>query len=180
MQLKKFVPFVLVLGLFCALFAGCGTPPATVAYVDLQKYAGLWYQIAAYPQFFNLGLAGVTAEYSINDDGTVRVFNRGLQGGLEGPETTIEGTARIVDAQTNAKLAVRFNFPLGSLFEGEYWIITLDSDYTYAVVSDSRKASLFILSRTPTLSQDITEQILTDLETRGFDIGKLIFTQQSP
>lgn len=161
---------------------GCPMPPQTVPFVDLDKYIGLWYQIAAYPQFFNRNLVGVTAEYTLNDDGTVGVFNTGIENDFDGQVVTIEGTARVVDTTTNSKLSVRFDFPLGRLFEGEYWIIALDDvDYTYAVVSDSRKQSLFILSRTPTMDQQTLDMILDDLEARGYDLDELEYTpQQTP
>ncbi|MCC6695419.1 MAG: lipocalin family protein [Candidatus Hydrogenedentes bacterium] len=161
---------------------GCPMPPQTVPFVDLERYTGLWYQIAAYPQFFSRGLVAITAQYSLNEDGTVAVFNRGLEGDFDGEESTIEGTARVVDEESNAKLAVRFDFPLGQLFEGEYWIIALDeADYTYAVVSDSTKRSLFILSRTPSMDQQVLDDILADLEARGYDLDKLEYTpQQAP
>ncbi|MCC6487333.1 MAG: lipocalin family protein [Candidatus Hydrogenedentes bacterium] len=169
--------------LFSPIFLmGCPLPPQTVSFVDLERYTGLWYQIAAYPQFFSRGLVAITAQYSLNEDGTVAVFNRGLEGDFDGEESTIEGTARIVDEDSNAKLAVRFDFPLGGLFEGEYWIIALDEeDYTYAVVSDSTKRSLFILSRTPSMDQQVLDEILADLEARGYDLDKLEYTpQQTP
>lgn len=153
-------------------------PPATVSAVDLARYTGLWYEIASYPQFFNRGLAGVTAEYALLDDGRVSVFNRGLRGGLDGPETTIAGKARVVDPATNAKLAVRFDqFPT-NLFEGQYWIVLLDPEYQYAAVSDPRRATLFILSRTPQLDPATYQDILAQLAANGFDLTLLRLTEQ--
>lgn len=163
------------------LFSGCPTnPPTTVSFVDIDRYLGLWYQIAAYEEFFNKDLVGVTAEYSKNDDGTIRVFNRGLKGSLDGPENTIVGTATVEDTETNAKLAVQFDFPLGRLFKGQYWIVDLDEeDYTYAVVSDSFRGSLFILCRTPQMDQDVYDGIIARLEGNGFDTSALIPTEQA-
>ena len=160
--------------------SGCPTnPPSTVSSVDINRYVGLWYQISAYEVFFNRGLVGVTAEYTLNDDGTVHVFNRGLQGSLDGPEQTIEGTARVVDTQTNSKLEVKFNFPLSNLFKGQYWIVDLDEqDYSYAVVSDSRRSTLFVLSRTPQLKKSVYNRILQRLEDNGFDTNTLVLTEQ--
>ncbi len=154
--------------------------PETVSFVDLDRYLGLWYQIAAYEEFFNRDLVGVTAEYSRNEDGTIRVFNRGLKGTLDGPEDTIEGVARVEDTETNSKLSVQFNFPLGRLFRGQYWIVDLDSEeYSYAVVTDSRRSTLFILSRTPQMDQEVYDGIIDRLQANGFDIASLILTPQS-
>ena len=163
------------------LLSGCPkNPPLTVSPVDLDRYVGLWYQISAYEEFFNRGLVGVTAEYTKNDDGTVKVVYRGFQDTLDGPEQTIEGVARVVDTDTNAKLEVEFpSVPVTRIFKGQYWIVDLDSkDYSYAVVSDSFRSTLFILSRTAQLDSDVYDGILERLQANGFDTSKLILTPQ--
>jgi len=160
--------------------SGCPMdPPATVPFVDIDRYLGLWYQIAAYEEFFNRDLVGVTAEYSRNKDGSARVLNRGLKGSLDGPEDTIVGKATVVDTESNAKLEVQFDFPLGALFKGQYWVVDLDEkDYSYAVVSDSRRSTLFVLCRTPQMDQPVYDGILERLLENGFDTSKLILTEQ--
>ena len=164
------------------LLCGCPAPPATVPQVDLDRYAGLWYQVAGYPFFPTRNLVGITAEYTLLDDGTVQVVNRGFVGDFDGEEDVIEGIARVVDPQTNAKLAVRFPSILGGLFEGEYWIIALDQeDYSYAVVSDSGRSTLFILSRTPALDGGLLDVLLDDLVARGYDRDRIVlFPQPGP
>lgn len=160
----------------CACLAT--NPPATVASVDIERYVGLWYEIASYPVFFNKDLTGVTATYARLDDGRVSVFNRGFKGALDGPESTIRGKARVTDTTTNSKLAVRFDqFPT-NLFEGQYWIVVLDPDYEYAAVSDPQRSTLFILSRTPKLDDETYEEILAQLAANGFDTAKLKRTLQ--
>ena len=84
-------------------------PPETVDFVDIERYAGLWYEIARYPTPFDEDGVAVTAEYTLNEDGTVGVLNSALVGDLEGPPTSIEGVARVVDEETNAKLSVTFD-----------------------------------------------------------------------
>lgn len=170
--------------IFAAIaFSGCqmlaANPPETVDSVDLERYAGLWYEIASYPVFFNKNLTGVTAEYGIRPDGKVSVFNKGYKGALDGPESTIEGTARVVDPVTNSKLAVRFNQFPNNLFEGDYWIVVLDDDYQYAAVSDPRRFTLFVLSRTPQMDDATYASILSDLEANGFDVSTLKKTEQA-
>jgi len=153
--------------------------PATVAQVDLAQYAGLWYEVASYPVFFNKGLTGVTAEYGVLPDGRVSVFNRGFKEALDGPESTIRGKARVVDTVTNSKLAVRFDqFPV-NFFEGQYWIVVLDPAYQYAAVSDPQRSTLFILSRTPQMDDATYADILAELEANGFDLSKLKKTEQA-
>ena len=167
--------------LMIPLAVGCPEPPKTVAFVDIDRYLGLWYQVAGYPFFATNDLYGVTAEYSMLENGNVRVFNRGYVGGFDGPMDTIVGEARIVDPETNAKLGVRFPEVLGGIFEGDYWIIRLDEqDYSYAAVSDSRRRTLFILSRTPTMNDDLLDELLVSLASDGFDIDRVrMFPQQS-
>lgn len=162
----------LLVGLGCTsmLFPPLDVVPS----VDVQRYAGKWYEIASYPTPFQRGCTGTTAEYSLRDDGRVRVVNRCFQGSLEGPEQSIEGSARIVDAETNAKLKVSFFGP----FEGDYWIIELDEDYQWAVVSEPSRSTLWILSRTPTLNDETYDMILGRLIDRGYDVTRLNRTPQ--
>ncbi|HPO16680.1 MAG TPA: lipocalin family protein [Candidatus Hydrogenedentes bacterium] len=167
---------LVVLGL-----TGCPAtnPPETVASVDLDRYVGKWYEIARFPVIFQNGLVGVTAEYTLQDDGTVRVFNRGLKNSLDGEESSIEGVATVTDPVTNAKLRVRFDpFPV-CLFPGKYWIVDLDENYQYAVVSEPRRKNLWILSRTPAMDAVVYNGIIARLEEQGFDTSKLELTPQA-
>lgn len=149
----------------------------TVDYVDVAQYLGLWYQIAAYIDPRIGDLAGVTAEYSLNPDGTVKVLNTGIIGGLDGTPIEIEGVARVVDAKTNAKLAVSFP-DFGITDESDYWIIALGQGYSYAVVTNSRRSSLFILSRTPTMDESLYQLIIEQLVKRCFDPERIVRTVQ--
>ena len=166
--------------LAAAALAGCSTanPPATVENVDLTRYAGKWYEIAKFPAPFQNGLVSVTADYTLRDDGTVGVFNRGLKGSFDGAESTISGVAKPADITTNAKLKIRFDpFPV-SLFKADYWVVELGADYEYAVVSNPAKKYLWILSRTPHMDAAVYDGILYRLDQRGFDTSKLVLTPQ--
>lgn len=163
--------------LICA--AGCPSvtqePLAVVPSVDLDRYIGKWYEIASYPAVFQAGCTGTTAEYTLRDDGRVGVLNTCYQGQLDGPVNTIQGTARVVDAETNAKLKVSFFFP----FEGDYWIIDLDEDYQWAVVGEPGRKFLWILSRTPTMDDVLYQLILDRLPDAGYDPSRLRRTLQA-
>lgn len=171
------IPLVLVAALLSPL-CGCGSgleaffPPLdTVASVDLNRYTGKWYEIAHYPTFFQAGCASSTAEYTANPDGTIGVFNTCLDANGN-VNSTIQGTARVVDSTTNAKLKV--SFP-GIPFAGDYWIIQLGGNYEYAVVGDPTRSTLFILSRTPTLDQGTLDGILAALTNQGYDPSRVIY-----
>ncbi len=179
-QLRKRIAFMALLPLVAIALTGCpATPPQVVPSVDLTLYVGFWYQISAFPAFFNRNLVGVTAEYTLVEAGVVDVLNKGFEDALDGQEVSIEGEARVADPDTNAKLEVEFDFPLGKLFKGEYWIVDLDTTfYQYAAVSDSKRSTLFILSRTPQMDEAVYDGIIARLQANGFDTSKLILTPQ--
>lgn len=168
--------FVLIISLL-----GCFDFSApTVNQVDIPRYMGKWYQIAANEASFNKGLVAVTAEYTLQEDGTVAVYNRALKNRFDGPVDEIRGTATVVDNTTKAKLNVKFpgifNAPIPG---GNYWIMVLDEvDYTYAAVADPIGVTLFILSRTPTMDEGLYQNILSELETKGVNTDKLKITPQ--
>lgn len=153
-------------------------PPETVDFVDIERYMGLWYEFARYPVPFDEDGVAVTAEYTLNKDGTVSLINRSLVGDLDGPPNSIEGVARVVDEETNAKLAVTFDRPELEGIEFPYWIIELDEDYQWAVVTNDTRFVLYILSRTPTMDDAVYEDILYRVVKQGFDADSIELTPQ--
>lgn len=146
----------------------------TVPNVDLNKYAGKWYEIASYPQYFQKGCNCTTAEYTLSDKGYVIVENRCNKDSVNGKQSYIKGKAFVEAGSGNAKLKVQFFWP----FKGKYWIIDLANDYSYAVVSHPNKKYLWILSRTAKMEDAVYEQIISRLISKGFDISKLQNTKQ--
>ena len=176
--MSKRMSFTVSMMLMVLVLPGCGAmyPPLEVVdFVDLERYAGKWYEIARYPTSFERDCVGVTAEYSLRDDGKVDVVNTCRKFTLEAPAEEIEGVARVVDPVTNAKLKVQFFWP----FEGDYWIIELDENYQYAVVGSPDRRFLWILSRTPAMDADIYEGILETLPEREYDPDRLLLTPQA-
>jgi apolipoprotein D and lipocalin family protein len=149
-------------------------PLAVAEHVDLERYMGLWYEIARLPTRFEKGCQHVTAEYKLRPDGKVSILNSCRKNSLNGPLETARGAARIVDRTTNAKLKVSFFWP----FEGDYWILDLDPDYQYALVGEPSRENLWLLSRAPHLAQPIREQLVAVAQAAGFPVEKLIFTSQ--
>jgi apolipoprotein D and lipocalin family protein len=178
----SFVQAASAIALIITTLNGCGLAPngsdpplATVDKVDIARYVGKWYEIAKYPVVFENGCFGVTADYSLNDDGTVRVFNtcRAADGTIA---NTIEGHAAATDPTNNAKLMVYFFGPFGA----PYWIIELGNDYEYAVVGDPTRSTLWILSRTPKLDDATYQAILSRLPEKGYDPSRLELMPQFP
>jgi len=165
---KNIIPFLLI---FFNMFSSNSNAQAleTVSYVDLNKYAGKWYEIASFPQRFQKGCYCTTAEYTWSEKGYVIVENRCNKDSVTGKQSSIKGKAFVVKNSGNAKLKVQFFWP----FTGKYWIIDLADDYTYAVVSHPNKKYLWILSRTSKMDETVYQQILSRLNEKGFDLSKL-------
>ena len=170
----RFLSIVLISGVLAAC-GGDNKPLATVDQVDLQRYAGTWYEIARLPQWFQRGCHDSTATYSLNDDGTLKVVNRCQREGDEPSEA--EGTARIVPDSGNAKLKVRFDNWVSKLIptitEGNYWIIALDKDYQTVVIGEPSREYLWILARQPELNDDQYQALVQVAEDKGFPVDQL-------
>jgi apolipoprotein D and lipocalin family protein len=158
------------------LFGCAGNYPElpVVEHVDLSRYIGKWYEIASFPQSFQKGCNCSTAEYFLTDEGYIRVLNSCRKGSVDGELKTAEGKAWIEDEKTNAKLSVQFFWP----FKGDYWIIELAEDYSWAVVGHPNREYLWILSRTPKMESAQYNTILDKVRKKGFDISKLNLTIQ--
>jgi apolipoprotein D and lipocalin family protein len=146
----------------------------TVSSVDLQKYAGVWYEIASYPTVFQKGCTNTSAEYQLTDKGYVKVINRCNKDSVNGIAKSIEGKAFIVKNTNNTKLKVQFFWP----FKGDYWIIGLADDYSWAVVSHPNRKYLWILSRTKIMDENTYKNILQLIVNKGLDPDKLRKTAQ--
>lgn len=166
-----------LVSLFGALF-GCAAPDRslpplqTVADVELQRYAGTWYEIARFPHRFQRDCFASRAVYSLQDDGLIGVYNECRKGAADGPVKSVRGKARVVDKQTNAKLEVSFVWP----FWGDYWIIDLDPDYQWAVVGHPNRSYLWILSRQETLNEEVLSGIKIRLQQQGYDLQELLMS----
>ena len=147
---------------------------AVVDSVDLDRYLGTWYEIASYPAWFQRNCTAVTAQYSVRDDGLIRVVNSCNKGSLDGKLKQANGRAKVVDKNTNAKLKVSFFGP----FWGDYWIIDLDPGYQWAVVGEPKRKYLWILSRTRSMDDQLYEQIRAGLTDKGYDPDGLQLTLQ--
>jgi apolipoprotein D and lipocalin family protein len=148
----------------------------TVEHVDVVRYMGTWFEIAKFPQRFEKGLVGITANYTLLPDGKVRVLNSGYKGDFNGKLKTTEGKAWVVDTATNAKLKVCFFWP----FAGNYWILELGKDYEYVVVGEASRKYLWILSRTPQMDEAVYNGLIQRVRDMGFDISKIEKNPQKP
>ena len=179
---RKMIMRIIIIGILLGVF-GCSSPPVnrdaatpltTVDYVDTERYLGRWYEIARFPNRFEKGCEGVTADYALRDDGMISVINTCRKGSPEGEAKAAKGRARIVDTSTNAKLEVSFFGP----FWGDYWVIGLAEDYSLALVGEPSGRYLWILGRTPMISDEVRAKAVSDLRGMGYNTDALYWTEQ--
>ena len=158
-----------------------GTPPRTVESVDLRAYAGTYYEIARFPNRFQTQCAGdVTATYALRADGRIDVINRCRTSA--GTMTEARGIAKRADQDASgAKLKVRFAPAILSFIPsvwGDYWILGLGPEYSFAVIGDPSRTYLWILSRTPVMPELAYRQAVEIAASNGFDVSRLVKTLQ--
>lgn len=132
-------------------------PVKALDYVDLGRYAGTWYQIARNPVFFEAGCVCSRQVLTPDSSGQIAVYNSCNYMKPTGELKEIRGYAEASDASSNAKLDVSFNIPRTNWkipWKGKYWVIAVDADYQWAVVTDPLRYSLYILARTPSMPDD--------------------------
>ncbi|MCF8257532.1 MAG: lipocalin family protein [Flavobacteriales bacterium] len=139
-----------------------------MASVDLAKYAGTWYEIASFPSSFQKGCNCTTATYTVEGD-HVKVDNKcfrdGKWGGIVGKAFAQQGTG-------NAQLKVQFFWP----FKGDYYIIALADDYSYALVGHPNRKYLWVLARNSTMEEATYQMLLEKASALGFDVAQLVRT----
>jgi apolipoprotein D and lipocalin family protein len=154
-------------------------PVRTVDVVDLDRYLGDWFEIARFPNRFQRNCTGdVQAHYAKRADGRIDVVNRCRT--ADGV-TEARGVARVVDERTSAKLKVRFAPAVLSFLPfvwGDYWILGLAADYSWAVVGSPDRNYLWILARTPALDGDSFTAALAAARANGFAVDRLTRTSQ--
>ncbi len=146
---------------------------STVATLDLQRYAGHWYEIARFDHSFERGLVGCTADYTIMDDGTIQVINSGYKDSFEGKYKQSEGKARRPDASRPGELEVSFFLS----FYSPYNVMELASDYSYVLVGSKKDKYLWILSRTPQMKDEDLNFLLRQATARGYNVDELIWVE---
>ena len=139
--------------------------------VELERYLGKWYEIAHLPAKFQEGCDHTTATYSLLNDGSISVLNECTK---NGKYKKAKGKAKVVDKTSGAKLKVTFFWP----FYGDYWIIKLSQDYTYAVVGTPDRNYLWILNRTPQMAESLFSELIEFVKGKGFNTANLIKTTQ--
>lgn len=158
------LPILLILG--CSRHA----PLPVVKNMVVTKYLGRWYEIARIPHSFEEGLTCVTATYSMRHDGNIDILNKGYTVvGDSAKVKIVHGIARIPDTLVQAKLKVKILGP----FYSDYQVIALGENYEYAMVGTPSREYLWILSRTPHMTDQLYNSLVKFASDKGFNVKQL-------
>jgi apolipoprotein D and lipocalin family protein len=180
---RRFAPILAGLTMIVTAPAGASArrdvePVRTVPHVNLDRYLGVWFEVARLPNRFQRSCAGeVTATYQRRDDGRIDVVNRCRTG--DGDVIHAGGVARVVDVATSARLKVRFAPAWLSFLPavwGDYWILALGADYDWAVVGSPDRKYLWVLARRPGLDADRLASAVAAARANGFAVDRLVAT----
>lgn len=176
MSLKR-TSFVLLIGASVAALSACAAlqrgpvgnaaVPQPAKTVDLNRYAGLWYEIGRYENGFERGCEAVTAEYALRDDGLITVLNTCREGAIDGRVKTAQGKAKVSPGAGGAKLKVSFFGP----FYGDYWVLDRADDYSWSIVGEPSGRYLWLLSRTAQPSPQTRAIIMERTKALGYDLS---------
>lgn len=164
-----------ILILFVLLASGCVSIPENITPVtsfQIERYLGKWYEIARLDHRFERGLTQISAEYSMRQDGSLKVLNRGYSNEKQ-EWSEAEGRGYFVQSPNEAYLKVSFFGP----FFGSYIVFELDTvNYQYALISGPDKSYFWLLARTPTIDDNLKKKLIAKAAALGFDTTKLIFS----
>lgn len=167
-MMKRLNPVFVMILLTTVLGCGRKEPLPTVDKVDLEKYQGKWYEIARFPNRFEKGLDCTTANYTLKDNGKVKVVNKGRKT-KSGKLSEAKGNVWVPDQSKPGELKVSFFWP----FAGDYYIMALDENYQFVLVGSPSREYLWILARNKTLDDSIYKKLTETARKNGFKVEKL-------
>lgn len=139
-----------------------------------DRYLGKWYELARVENTFERGMIKTTADYSLNNDGTIKVVNGGFDP-AQNKYRDATGKAKFARARDVGALKVSFFGP----FYGAYNIVALDRNYQWSIVSgDNPKKYFWVLSRQPTLTNALKAEALKVAKTLGVDPSTIVWVKQ--
>lgn len=161
----------------CLLLNSCNVKvPSGIQVVknfDVKQYAGQWYEIARFDFKHEKDMKNVTANYSLNDDGSVKVVNKGYDF-VKNEWKEAQGKAKFVDKENEGALKVSF---FGPFYSG-YNIVMMEPDYENALVFGENTDYIWILSRNKTISEEVKNKFIAKAKEAGYDLDRLVWTEQ--
>lgn len=158
------------------MLSACGSTKdlPTVKELDINQYAGTWYEISRLPNSFEKNLDCVTATYRVKDNGKIEVINRGRKTDSN-KWKDIKGSARVKDPAYPGRLKVTFFWH----FAGDYYVMERNGDYTVALVGSPTRNFLWVLSKSPEMEPTYYQELLKKARDEGFDTDQMIEVNQS-
>ena len=160
---------VVLLTLMLGACASRGPDMQTVDYVDLERFMGDWYVIANIPTFLEKGAHNAVESYALNDDGTVATTFVFRDGSFDGEEKTYTPKGFVRDDGSNALWGMRFIWPI----KADYRIVYLDKDYSQTVIARQKRDFVWIMARTPQISDDEYARLIEFTASIGYDVSKI-------
>ena len=169
---------ILCIALIATAVSGCaakGPDMKTVDHVDLERFMGAWYVIANIPTFLEKDAYNAVESYSLNDDGTIATDFTFRKGGFDGKLKEYDPKGFVLDKESNALWGMRFVWPI----KADYRIVYLNDDYTQTIIGRQARDYVWVMARTPTISDADYDKLVTLVESLGYDISKLKRVPQS-
>jgi len=161
---------IVVFGLLAGL-VGCSSPPPiqTSSHVDLNRFMGDWYVIANIPTFIETKAFNAMESYRLNEDGTIATTFTFFEGGFDGEEKSYHPTGFVVDKESNAVWGMQFLWP----FKADYRIVFVNGDYTQTIIGRLKRDYVWIMARTPIISEEDYQDLLKMIAAQGYDLSQI-------
>ena len=160
---------IVLLAMFLGACASRGPEMETVDYVDLDRFMGDWYVIANIPTFLEKGAHNAVETYALNDDGTVATTFVFRDGSFDGEEKTYTPKGFVRDDGSNALWGMRFIWPI----KADYRIVYLDEDYSQTIIARQKRDFVWIMARTPEISEEDYARLIDFAASIGYDVSKI-------
>ena len=169
--MNKIWKLLLIPGLAVVLSACAsrGAEMKTVEYVDLERFMGSWYVIANIPTFLEKGAHNAVETYELDDDGSIKTTFTFLKDGFDGDQKELNPRGFVTDETSNALWGMRFVWPI----KADYRIVYLDDDYSQTIVGRQKRDFVWIMARTPTISDADFEMLMQRSAALGYDVSKI-------
>ncbi|MBT8099009.1 MAG: lipocalin family protein [Gammaproteobacteria bacterium] len=168
MRRASFIPLIFV-ALFLSACAAKAPEMKTVDYVDLERFMGDWYVIANIPTFLEKGAHNAVENYALNDDGTIATTFTFRDGAFDGEEKEYTPKGFVKDTESNALWGMRFIWPI----KADYRIVYLSDDYQQTVIGRQKRDFVWVMARTPTISDEDYKRLIDFVLSLGYDESKI-------
>ena len=179
MKKNKFILFAAVAFAAITLFSSCSVKvPDYVEPVknfDAKDYEGKWYEIARFDFKYEKDMNQVTAQYTLQEDGSIEVINRGYDY-IKNEWKEKKGKAKFNGPEDQGALKVSFFGP----FYAGYNVVMMEPDYQTALVFGEKRDYIWFLSRKPTLSEETKQKFIDKAKEAGYDLNRLVWTEHNP